>query len=168
VSAIPWPLLNCFLFFRFFFFKTFFSQQHKLNSMEKIVGHLVAQATTREFENGKHVINFKIAENRSVPDGAGGYKQAVRFFECSYWISPGIAVHLVKGKLVSVEGIIGVRAYINSHNGEAIGFLTLHVRTLQLYGGSAHIGATPAESAALSNGRGTDAAEGASSDDMPF
>jgi single-strand DNA-binding protein len=136
--------------------------------MEKIVGHVVAQATTREFENGKHVINFKIAENRSVPDGAGGYKQAVRFFECSYWISPGIAAHLVKGKLVAVEGIIGVRAYINSHNGEAIGILTLHVRTLQLYGGSTHVGTTPAETTASTSVQGTESAEGGSSDEMPF
>ena len=104
--------------------------------MEKIVGHLVAQATTKEFESGRHVVNFKIAENRSVPDGEGGYKQAVRFFECSYWVGPGIAPHLVKGRLVAVEGIIGARAYINSHNGEAIGVLTLHAQRIQLYGGT--------------------------------
>jgi single-strand DNA-binding protein len=136
--------------------------------MEKIVGHVVAQATTRTFENGKHVINFKIAENRSVPDGEGGYKQAVRFFECSYWIAPGVAVHLVKGKLVAVEGIIGVRAYINSHNGEAIGILTLHVRSVQLYGGAAHSGANPAETPASTPAQDAGASEGAVSDDLPF
>ncbi len=104
--------------------------------MEKIVGHVVAQATTKAFESGKQVVNFKIAENRRVPDGEGGYKRAVRYFECSYWTGPGIAPHLVKGKLVAVEGTIGARAYINSHNGEAIATLTLHVRSIQLYGGS--------------------------------
>jgi single-strand DNA-binding protein len=136
--------------------------------MEKIVGHVVAQATTREFENGKHVVNFKIAENRSVPDGEGGFKQAVRFFECAYWIAPGIAVHLVKGKLVAVEGIIGVRAYVNSHNGDAVGNLTLHVRSIQLYGGSAHAGSTPAETAALSPTKGNESSSGADADDLPF
>ena len=111
--------------------------------MEKIVGHIVAQATTKEFESGKQVVNFKVAENRSVPDGQGGYKQAVRFFECSYWNGPGIAIHLVKGKLVSVGGVIGVRAYINSHNGEAIGILTLSAQRIQLYGSSAKPDAAP-------------------------
>jgi single-strand DNA-binding protein len=124
--------------------------------MEKIVGHVVAQATTKEFESGKQVVNFKIAENRSVPDGEGGYKQAVRFFECSYWIGPGIAVHLVKGKLVSVEGVIGVRAYINSHNGEAIGILTLQAQRIQLYGGSSKPDAAPAAPSSGSNGVITD------------
>ena len=136
--------------------------------MEKIVGHVVAQATTRTFENGKHVINFKIAENRSVPDGEGGYKQAVRFFECSYWIAPGVAVHLVKGKLVAVEGIIGVRAYINSHNGEAIGILTLHARSIQLYGGSASSSASPSEPSAPANLQGDEASHGTITDDLPF
>jgi single-strand DNA-binding protein len=146
VSAHARPLLHYFLFSRFFFFKTFFLNKQKLNSMEKIVGHIVAQATAKSFESGKSVVNFKIAENRSVPDGEGGYKQAVRFFECSYWIGPGIAPHLVKGKLVAVEGIIGARAYINSHNGEAIAILTLHAQSIQLYGGSIKSDATPAAS----------------------
>ena len=124
--------------------------------MEKIVGHVVAQATSKEFESGKHVVNFKIAENRSVPDGEGGYRQAVRFFECSYWNGPGVAVHLVKGKLVSVEGVIGVRAYINSHNGEAIGMLTLQVQRIQLYGGAAKHDANPQAPSSASNGTITD------------
>jgi single-strand DNA-binding protein len=134
--------------------------------MEKIVGHVVAQATTRAFENGKHVVNFKIAENRSVPDGEGGYKQAVRFFECAYWIGPGIAVHLVKGKLIAVEGIIGARAYINSHNSEAIAVLTLHVRSLQLYGSSVQSGGSSSETPASTPE--TDSSRGAVSDDIPF
>ena len=130
--------------------------------MEKIVGHVVAQATTKEFESGKHVVNFKIAENRSVPDGEGGYKQAVGFFECSYWNGPGIAVHLVKGKLVSIEGVIGVRAYINSHNGEAIGILTLSAQRIQLYGSS---------SKPSTNGTATPSPESSGqsiADDLPF
>jgi single-strand DNA-binding protein len=102
--------------------------------MEKIVGYVIAQATTKSFESGKSVVNFRIVENRSVPDGEGGYKKAARFFECSYWVGPGIAPHLVKGKLVALEGIIGVRAYINSHNGEALGILTLYVQYIELYG----------------------------------
>lgn len=134
--------------------------------MEKIVGHVVAQATTRAFENGKHVVNFKIAENRSVPDGEGGYKQAVRFFECAYWIGPGIAVHLVKGKLVAVEGIIGARAYINSHNNEAIAVLTLHTRSIQLYGSSAHSGANAAETQPAPTW--ADSPHGTEAEDMPF
>jgi single-stranded DNA-binding protein len=124
--------------------------------MEKIVGHVVAQARTKEFESGKQVVNFQIAENRSVPDGDGGYKQAVRFFECSYWNGPGVAVHLVKGKLVSVEGVIGVRAYINSHNGEAIGMLTLQAQRIQLYGGAAKRDAAAPTSSSASNETITD------------
>jgi single-strand DNA-binding protein len=164
--CLPWPLLNCFLFFRFFFFKTFFFTNKQLNSMEKIVGHVVAQATTREFENGKHVVNFKIAENRSVPDGEGGYKQAVRFFECSYWIGPGIAAHLVKGKLVAVEGIISARAYINSHNGDAIAILTLHARSIQLYGSAAHSGTNAPNTPPVVSD--PDSSQGIDSEDLPF
>jgi single-stranded DNA-binding protein len=112
--------------------------------MEKIVGHVVAQATTKTLESGKQVVNFKIAENRRIPDGEGGYKTAVRYFECSYWTGPGIAPHLVKGKLVAVEGMIGARAYINSHNGEAIAVLTLNAQSIQLYGGPVKPDATAA------------------------
>ena len=136
--------------------------------MEKIVGHVVAQATTKEFENGKQIVNFKIAENRSVPDGAGGYKKAARFFECNYWIGPGIAAHLVKGKLVSVEGIIGVRAYINTHNGEAIGILTLHARSIQLYGGGTRPSAGAVENSATGPTEGAEIPLGSISDDLPF
>jgi single-strand DNA-binding protein len=153
-------------FFPVFSFSNHFFSTNKIKTMEKIVGHLVAQATTKEFENGKHVVNFKIAENRSVPDGEGGYKQAVRFFECSYWIGPGIAVHLVKGKLIAVEGIIGVRAYINSHNGDAVAVLTLHVRSIQLYGSSAHSGSASTETQPTAPD--ANSSHGTDSEDMPF
>jgi len=103
--------------------------------MEKIVGYTVADATTKNFDSGKHVVNFKIAENRSVPDGEGGFKQLTRFFECAYWASTAIAPHLTKGKLVVVEGVVGVRAYINTHNSEAIGVLTFNVQSIRMYGG---------------------------------
>jgi len=136
--------------------------------MEKIVGHVVAQATTKEFESGKHVVNFKIAENRSVPDSEGGYKQAVRFFECNYWIGAGIAVHLVKGKLVAVEGVIGARAYINAHNGEAIAVLTLHARTIQLYGSSPNSGAAALATTSPTPSAETESSHGSVSDDLPF
>jgi single-strand DNA-binding protein len=156
-------------FFPFFFFKTFFfHNKTKFTHMEKIVGHVVAQATTRALEGGKHVVNFKIAENRSVPDGQGGYKQAVRFFECSYWIGPGIAAHLVKGKLVSVEGIIEARAYINSHNGEAVAILTLHARSIQLYGSTNLSEVTPTASAAPTPAHEAETPQGFVSDDLPF
>jgi single-strand DNA-binding protein len=168
VSAHPRPLLECFLFFRFFFYKTFFFNKQKSNSMEKIVGHVVAQATTREFESGKHVVNFKIAENRSVPDGEGGYKQAVRFFECNYWIGAGIAVHLVKGKLVAVEGIIGARAYINAHNDEAFAVLTLHARSIQLYGSSTNSGAAASATTSPAQNPEIESSHGPVSEDLPF
>jgi single-strand DNA-binding protein len=101
--------------------------------MEKLVGHTVANATTKSFESGKSVVNFTIAENRSIPDGAGGFKQVTRYFECSYWISTAIAPYLTKGKLVAIEGIIGARAYVNKQSGEAVAVLTLQAQHINLY-----------------------------------
>ena len=101
--------------------------------MEKIVGYTVANATTKSFESGKSVVHFTVAENRRIPDGAGGFKQVTRFFECSYWNSTAIVPYLTKGKLVAVEGIIGARAYTSNQSGEAVAVLTLQVQQINLY-----------------------------------
>jgi len=102
--------------------------------MEKIVGHILANATSKEFESGKQVVNFTIVENRTVPTGEGKSKEFTRFFECSYWLSVGVAPYLYKGRLVTIEGTIGARAYINTHTGDPVAALTLTAQHIQLYG----------------------------------
>jgi len=102
--------------------------------MEKIVGNVVANAEAKSFDSGKSVVNFTIAENRYYRDKSGERKQVTRFFECAYWTKGvGIADYLVTGKLVEIEGSIGVRAYIQDENKKtrkAVGVLTLKVREL--------------------------------------
>ncbi|WP_431213822.1 hypothetical protein ACQ86N_02680 [Puia sp. P3] len=47
--------------------------------MEKIEGHIVANAIPKSFDSGKSVVNFTLADNDSVPDGKGGFQQLTRF-----------------------------------------------------------------------------------------
>ena len=105
--------------------------------MEKIVGYAVANAEVKEFESGKSVINFTIAENRYYKDKAGKIQQVTRFFECAYWVkNVKVAEYIVTGKVLEVEGTIGVRAYIKDENKKtrkAVGVLTLKVRDLHLH-----------------------------------
>jgi single stranded DNA-binding protein len=106
--------------------------------MEKIVGYAVANAEVKNFDSGKSVVNFTIAENRYYKDNAGKIQQVTRFFECAYWTkNTKAADSIVKGKPVEVEGTIGVRAYIKDESKKsrkAVGVLTLKVRELILLG----------------------------------
>jgi len=99
--------------------------------MEKIEGHIVADATVKNFDSGGSVVNFTLADNDRIPDGKGGYQQLTRFFECSYWIGPAIAAHLTKGRPIVVEGRIGARAYISTQSGEAVAVLTIRVQRIK-------------------------------------
>ena len=113
--------------------------------MEKIVGYAVANAEVKNFDSGKSVVNFTIAENRYYKDNAGKVQQVTRFFECAYWVkNTKVAEFIVTGKTVEVEGTIGVRAYIkdeNKENRKAVGVLTLKVRELVLHSSTKSKGA---------------------------
>ena len=70
----------------------------------EIVGRLTTDAKVNETKNGIRVVNFSLAVNDRFKTGSGEIKEQVTFFNCSYWMSSGIAEHLLKGSLVEVSG----------------------------------------------------------------
>jgi single stranded DNA-binding protein len=108
--------------------------------MEKIIGYATENAEVKSFDNGKTVVNFKIAENRYYNDrNTGERKQVTRFFDCAYWSekgTPRFAEYLLTGQCVEVEGVIGSRPYIQNEGTKeqkAVSVLTLKAREVYLH-----------------------------------
>ncbi|MCH5597994.1 single-stranded DNA-binding protein [Niabella ginsengisoli] len=65
--------------------------------MQTIIGRLTANATIKELKDGRKVVTFTIAQNdRFKVKGSDEVQQLTNFYNCSYWISTGIASHLKK------------------------------------------------------------------------
>jgi single-strand DNA-binding protein len=100
----------------------------------EIVGKLTADATVHEVKSvGRKVVNFSIAINDRYQPKGGEVKKFITYFNCSYWINPGIAEHLTKGSLVELNGRVSVNAWKNAE-GEAKGSLNFHVNSIKLHG----------------------------------
>lgn len=102
--------------------------------MQTVIGRVVNNAEIRETKDGRKLVAFTVAQNdRFKIKGSNEVKQLTNYFNCSYWLSTGIAEHLKKGILVEAVGRIGVNAWKNA-DGEARASLTLHVQNVQLHG----------------------------------
>jgi single-strand DNA-binding protein len=100
----------------------------------EIVGRITANAIVTEVKSsGRKVVNFSVAVNDRYKPKDGELKEFTTFFNCSYWINPGIAGHLIKGSLVELNGRISVNAWANAE-GEAKASLNFHVNSIKLHG----------------------------------
>ncbi len=54
-------------------------------------------------------MNFNVAVNDSNKTKDGELKKVTIYFQCSYWVNPGIAQYLTKGTLVELYGRMGVK-----------------------------------------------------------
>lgn len=100
----------------------------------QIIGHLGFDAELRETSGGK-VISFNVAHSENYKDAQGQPQSRTTWVRCNYWVEQtGVLPYLVKGKLVYVEGVPHVSAYLNKQNQPAAG-LEMRVNRVELLGG---------------------------------
>lgn len=102
----------------------------------ELTGRITSDAKLSTLKDERKVVNFSIAINDSYkPKGSEVATKVTTYFNCSYWINPGIAQYLTKGTLVEVYGRISVNAWTNAE-GEAKVSLNFHVNSIKLHGKS--------------------------------
>ncbi len=101
----------------------------------EITARLTGDAKLSTLKDERQVVNFNVAVNDSYKTKDRELKKVTTYFQCSYWINPGIAQYLTKGTLVELYGRIGVNAY-KDMEGEPKASLTFHVNKIKLHGGS--------------------------------
>ena len=102
----------------------------------ELTGRITADAKVSTVKDGKQVVNFSVAVNDSYkPKGSEVAVKVATYFNCSYWLNPGIAPYLTKGTLVECFGRISVNVWTNAE-GEAKASLNLHVNSIKLHGKS--------------------------------
>ena len=100
----------------------------------ELVGRLTADAQLSTVKGDRQVVNFSVAVNDSYKTkGSDVATKVTTFFNCSYWINPGIAAYLLKGALVELSGRISLNAWKNAE-GEAKASLNFHVNAIKLHG----------------------------------
>ena len=81
-----------------------------------LVGNLTDDPELRYTPNGAAVCKFRIAVNRRIPDGAGGWKDGeASYFSVNCWRSLGenVAESLTRGSRVVVAGRLNYRSWEN-------------------------------------------------------
>jgi single-strand DNA-binding protein len=81
-----------------------------------IVGNLTDDPELRYTPNGAAVCKFRIAVNRRIPDGAGGWKDAeASYFTVNAWrsLAENAAESLTRGARVVVSGRLQYRSWEN-------------------------------------------------------
>lgn len=102
----------------------------------ELTGRITADAKVSTLKDERKVVNLSIAINDSYkPKGSESATKVTTYFNCSYWMNPGIAQYLTKGTLVEVYGRISVNAWTNAE-GEAKASLNFHVNSIKLHGKS--------------------------------
>jgi single-strand DNA-binding protein len=97
-----------------------------------IIGRITKNAQVNTTKEGKAVVNFSIAVNDYFkPKNKERVKQTT-YYNCSYWISPKVAVNLRKGTLVEVFGRVTVSAY-PGNDGIAKASLNCHVNSIKIH-----------------------------------
>ncbi|MYY43984.1 single-stranded DNA-binding protein [Elizabethkingia anophelis] len=90
-----------------------------------ILARLTSDAVVNTTPKGKQVVNFSVAVNDHYRNKQGERVNRTSYFDCSYWLSPGVAKILTKGLLVELTGKVSARAWIDK-NGEAKAGLNFH------------------------------------------
>jgi len=101
----------------------------------EITARLTGDAKLSTLKDERQVVNFNVAINDSYKTKDRELKKVTTYFQCSYWINPGIGQYLTKGTLVEMYGRIGVNAY-KDMEGEPKASLTFHVNNIKLHGGN--------------------------------
>ncbi|MBL7722922.1 MAG: single-stranded DNA-binding protein [Chitinophagaceae bacterium] len=98
-----------------------------------LIGRITKDATVKKLKDDREVVNFSLAINDYYkPKGAAEGVSLTTFYNCSYWISPKIALWLTKGSLVELSGRIYINAYIGL-DGEAKASLNCHVNSITVH-----------------------------------
>ena len=109
----------------------------------EMTARLTGDAKISTLKNDKQVVNFTVAINDSYKaKGSAETTNIVTFVQCDYWVNPSIAKYLTKGKLVELQGRVGVNAY-TAKDGEAKASITFHVNTIKLHGSTGVKDTTP-------------------------
>jgi single-strand DNA-binding protein len=85
-----------------------------------LVGNLTDDPELRYTPNGAAVCKFRIAVNRRIPDGAGGWKDAeASYFSVNCWrsLAENVAESLTRGTRVVLSGRLQYRSW-ESQDGE--------------------------------------------------
>jgi Single-stranded DNA-binding protein len=82
--------------------------------MQHISGTLTADATIKQLEGGRQFVSFSIADNDSYKPKDGSERvDLTTFFNCTYWLSTGVAKVLRKGATVELIGRASAKPYKN-------------------------------------------------------
>ena len=100
-----------------------------------IIGRLTADAEVRTTTANKEVVSFSLAVNDSYKNKQGERIDQPTYFDCSYWLSTGVAKFLAKGTLVELTGRVSARAWAGKDGKNHAG-LNFHTSQIKLYGGS--------------------------------
>ena len=128
-----------------------------------IIGRVTADAQVRNVSNNKQVVNFSVAINDSYRNKQGERIEQTTYFDCSYWISPNVALLLTKGTLVELSGRVSTRAW-TGNDGELRAGLNFHTSQIKLHGGSRKTDTVQATAQTESNKTTKQGTE----DDLPF
>ena len=123
-----------------------------------ITGRLTRDAEVRTTSQDKQVVNFSVAINDSYRNKQGERIEQTTYFDCSYWISPNVALLLTKGTLVELSGRVSPRAWTGT-DGEPRAGLNFHTSQIKLHGGG-----KKSETAQATTSTNNNKAE----DDLPF
>ncbi len=99
-----------------------------------IIGRLTKDASVSTLDSGKQVVNFSVAVNDQYLNKQGHRVQLTEYFDCAYWISPGVATILTKGTLVELTGRVSARAWVRK-DGEAVAALRFNTSRIKLHHG---------------------------------
>ncbi len=109
----------------------------------EMTARLTGNAKISTLQNDRQVVNFSVAINDSYRvKGKDEPVKIVTYVQCDYWVNTAIAPYLTKGKLVELQGRIGVNAW-KAKDGEPKATLTLHVNTIKLHGSGTARNETP-------------------------
>jgi single-strand DNA-binding protein len=140
-----------------------------------LVGNLTDDPELRYTPNGAAVCKFRIAVNRRMPDGNGGWKDGeASFFSVNCWrgLAENVAESLTRGTRVVVAGRLQYRAWENQDGdkrsaveieadeiGPSLKWATARIERTPRSGGAATSGSDWGEKVAVPTGGATDQEE---------
>jgi single-strand DNA-binding protein len=140
-----------------------------------LVGNLTDDPELRYTPNGAAVCKFRIAVNRRMPDGNGGWKDGeASFFSVNCWrgLAENVAESLTRGTRVVVAGRLQYRAWENQDGdkrsaveieadeiGPSLKWATARIERTPRSGGAATSGSDWGEKVAVPTGSATDQEE---------
>jgi single-strand DNA-binding protein len=104
----------------------------------QFTGNIGADAETKPTANGKQMVTFNVAIDKSYKDAQGNKVAKTKWVSCVRFIDQGktwgVLPYLKKGTKVLIEGEPEARAWMNATSGDAQAALNVNVRDLELVG----------------------------------